>query len=329
MKGLGGIGSGWIAAAGCIIVIAVLAIIYAIQGGRREATRQDLLASRETLEKSAAQLSESVQSYKTRLSEVENENKELKDDLKEEKARISDLDNKLESLNREADYHGNILRECQRNRVLLQTRLATPKNKREINPQLKKYWPIIEKKAPGFIQHYRTFYPDFGLDSFISREFEPKLVGEGNDLSYGEHMDDMADYVEGYDNSYKIYNYRVWSSDKKRYIATCMADCDGDEQVRLLDLEANYRATIAPCGSPCRYTNLTWLDEDTFMFVNHYHSNTRTDLDVTGNMVVPQINIYRTSPEYIVSQIGEHVGPPVDYERFYGVEWDYNLMVSP
>ncbi len=316
MRDLKDMGSGWIAAAGCIIVIAVLAIIYAIQGGRREAMRQEFLASRETLDKSAAQLSETVQSYKTRLSDLENENKALKEGIEKERERINYLNKKVTELIREDNHYSKKGTESRKDIMMLQSRLANKKNKREISPQLSKYWPVIKKKAPDFIDHYKSIYPDFGRDAFVSREYEPRShVGAKENVYYGDIVGVLIDCtVENHD-------YRVCSSDETKCISTGVSSLDADSKVCFDDNFWELSFTIAPCGAACRYTHLTWLDEDTFMFVNHYHSSARTDPDIAGDMVVPIINIYRTLPEYSVSKIGEHVGPPVDYDKFHDVDW--------
>ncbi len=319
MKGLSrNIGTGWTAFAGCLVIIAGMSFFHAIKIDGYMAMEKDLLASRTAMQKNALELSESIGSYKAKLCALENENNELKDSLAREEEKADELQDEVDSRQKWAEESKKDWLERQKQVERLQARLATPKSRREISPQLKKFWPIIEQKAPDLIENYKRHFSDVGPDMFVSKEYTPKLLVWSDMIFYDKSVD-YRDF---------IYPYRAYSPDKKKVISSSscqkIEDCGVEMEVLLHDLEFDCYKALSAC-SACNFKDQAWLDENTFMFVTNilvYHYLTGSDKD----MVRPYISIYvyKSSPpaEARFALIGEHFGPVVEYEGFINTVWE-------
>lgn len=240
----------------------------------------------------------------SRESDLERARRQISDQLErtapEQDQAVKDLEQAKrtgEIFQRQVTDRDEKIKERQQTIWELQRRLLTyAKGRRAYNQQLRALWPLIEKKAPEFLVSYGKVYSNFGPDGFISKEFEP------TPYSGGTHFEPMwGGYVESFEGRDWMRKDCVWSPDHQRCIWTCIDDCDVDADLYFIDLGAHLEIRIASGGAATHYSFLTWLDNETFMYV-------------TGEGFPdwsPQLIIYRAAPDVIFSRIGEHSIPPI------------------
>jgi hypothetical protein len=271
---------------GLILAMGMLVWQFRTAATEREGSLQSRVEAM-TRENETAQTT--VQELNQKIEEFRPEKVKLQAELETADRNIKNLQSRINSFSDEEKKQQVIIWELQR-------RLLTDeKGRRAYNKQLRALWPLIEKKAPNFITKYEKLYSAFGPDGFISKEYEPTTYsgGTSNDPTWGG-------YVESFEGREWMLKDCVWSPDHQRCIWTCVDDCDVDADLYFIDLQAKLELRLESGGAATYYAFLTWLDNETFMYVR----------GESYEQVPPRLNIYRASPDVIFSRIGDHSLPP-------------------